>query len=281
MAPYSTNQYPTASPDGTSEKFTSKERDSETGLDYFGARYMSSTQGRFTSPDPLMASAKISDPQTWNRYTYGLNNPLQFIDENGMAPCDDTKTECVHMQLNIIYDENARKGKGLTEAQKKAVDKIVNKLKDEFGNSGIALDVSYTKTGGKISQGDNGGPIFEGQQKGALNVFASADASYATGGDAGRSGKTADGTYVSVIDMANGNYDGQTTSHELAHQFLRDPDRKPGSDATLDSMFHYYREADIGVRNAAQRLGWSQQDYREGAKKFAVPVDPRALKPQK
>ena len=38
-------------------QFTSKERDAETGLDYFGARYMSSAQGRFTSPDPLMGSA--------------------------------------------------------------------------------------------------------------------------------------------------------------------------------------------------------------------------------
>ena len=41
--------------------FTSKERDAETGLDYFGARYMSAAQGRFTSPDPLMASANVGD----------------------------------------------------------------------------------------------------------------------------------------------------------------------------------------------------------------------------
>ena len=53
-----------------------KERDAETGLDFFGARYMSSAQGRFTSPDPLMGSAQLSNPQTWNRYSYGLE--LQF-----------------------------------------------------------------------------------------------------------------------------------------------------------------------------------------------------------
>ncbi len=39
--------------DGQKARFTGKERDAETGLDYFGARYMSSAQGRFTSPDPL------------------------------------------------------------------------------------------------------------------------------------------------------------------------------------------------------------------------------------
>ena len=65
--------------------FTGKERDAETGLDYFQTRYFSSAQGRYTSPDPLMASARPSNPQTWNRYAYGLNNPLRYIDPDGMA----------------------------------------------------------------------------------------------------------------------------------------------------------------------------------------------------
>jgi RHS repeat-associated protein len=46
-----------------------KKRDAETGLDYFGARYMSSAQGRFTSPDPESASASLFDPQRWNAYS--------------------------------------------------------------------------------------------------------------------------------------------------------------------------------------------------------------------
>ena len=64
-------------------QFTGKERDSETGLDYFGARYLSGAQGRFTSPDPAMSSAKLDDPQTWNRYAYVTNNPLRYIDSDG------------------------------------------------------------------------------------------------------------------------------------------------------------------------------------------------------
>jgi RHS repeat-associated protein len=63
--------------DSLKQKFTSKERDVETGLDYFGARYYSSPQGRFTSPDPLIGSAVNCSPQTWNRYAYGRNNPLR------------------------------------------------------------------------------------------------------------------------------------------------------------------------------------------------------------
>jgi RHS repeat-associated protein len=66
-------------------KYTGKERDGETGLDYFLARYYSGVQGRFTSPDPLMASAYIADPQTWNRYAYVRNNPINMIDPDGMS----------------------------------------------------------------------------------------------------------------------------------------------------------------------------------------------------
>ncbi len=64
-------------------KFTGKERDTETGLDYFGARYNGSSLGRFTSPDPSMGSVRLENPQTWNRYTYVLNNPLRFVDPTG------------------------------------------------------------------------------------------------------------------------------------------------------------------------------------------------------
>jgi RHS repeat-associated protein len=72
--------------DGLRQKFTLKERDNETGLDYFLARYYSSTQGRFTSPDPLSApaSAHPNLPQSWNLYTYVLNNPLKLVDPDGM-----------------------------------------------------------------------------------------------------------------------------------------------------------------------------------------------------
>ena len=69
--------------DSTKQKFTQKERDSESGLDYFGARYYSSAQGRFTSVDPLLESARTKHPQTWNRYVYALNNPLRYVDPTG------------------------------------------------------------------------------------------------------------------------------------------------------------------------------------------------------
>jgi RHS repeat-associated protein len=69
--------------DGVKQRFTSKQRDVESGLDYFGSRYYASSQGRFTGVDPLMSSAELGMPQTWNRYAYVLNNPLVIVDPNG------------------------------------------------------------------------------------------------------------------------------------------------------------------------------------------------------
>jgi len=69
--------------DTVNQKFGSKRRDTETGFDFFGARYYASIQGRFTSVDPSQVSIDIGNPQSWNRYSYTLNNPLAYIDHNG------------------------------------------------------------------------------------------------------------------------------------------------------------------------------------------------------
>ena len=69
---------------GSTHKFTGKERDVESGLDNFEARYFSSSLGRFGSPDPLLNSGRPDNPQSWNRYTYTLNNPLNFTDPTGL-----------------------------------------------------------------------------------------------------------------------------------------------------------------------------------------------------
>jgi len=69
-----------------------KERDTETGLDYFGARYMSSAQGRFASPDPSPGGIAVQNPQSWNLYSYVRNRPTRFVDENGLWPTELHKT---------------------------------------------------------------------------------------------------------------------------------------------------------------------------------------------
>jgi len=74
--------------DATEHHFTGKERDSESGNDYFGARYYASSMGRFMSPDwsakvEPVPYAKLDNPQSLNLYAYVGNNPLIRIDADG------------------------------------------------------------------------------------------------------------------------------------------------------------------------------------------------------
>jgi RHS repeat-associated protein len=99
---------------------TGKERDAETGLDYFGARYMSSAQGRFTSPDwsatpQAVPYADLTDPQTLNLYAYVRNNPLSRRDLDGHADvaalCEGQSTcqKTVTNTVNIVhYDRKSK-----------------------------------------------------------------------------------------------------------------------------------------------------------------------------
>jgi len=102
-------------------QFTGKERDSETGLDYFGARYFSGAMGRFTSPDPPGLDQSEDDPQSWNLYSYVRNNPLRFIDPTGHecvnldggGQGDDGKgTPCSGAQLNTTHGVTVEGKKG-------------------------------------------------------------------------------------------------------------------------------------------------------------------------
>jgi RHS repeat-associated protein len=74
-----------AGADGVRHLFTGKERDGESGLDYFGARYFSSALGRFTSADAPLADQFVEIPQSWNLYAYVRNNPLLLVDRTGRS----------------------------------------------------------------------------------------------------------------------------------------------------------------------------------------------------
>lgn len=80
--PFGEEYLPQAARD--TRRFIAKERDAETALDYFGARYLRGRSGRFSSVDPrLVIQSALLEPQRWNRYAYAGNNPVRFVDPDG------------------------------------------------------------------------------------------------------------------------------------------------------------------------------------------------------
>ena len=87
-------------------KFTGKERDTESGLDFFGARHYASASSRFMQPDDFpggpvdafssndpappgpLPYAPITNPQALNKFAYTYNNPLRYTDPDGHSALD-------------------------------------------------------------------------------------------------------------------------------------------------------------------------------------------------
>lgn len=90
-----------------------KERDQESGLDYFGARYFGSSMGRWMSPDPSgLFYADQTNPQSLNLYSYVLNNPLKFIDPDGLDECQDSGGNVIPDNQGGDNDTNCAKAGG-------------------------------------------------------------------------------------------------------------------------------------------------------------------------
>lgn len=110
---------PIAVYDASTHKFTGKERDAESGLDYFGARYDASSLGRFMTPDPFNIFALkpkqflswISNPQRWNKYAYALNNPVTLIDPDGLNACDTNNDSTCKVTITIKDRSTDKNGK--------------------------------------------------------------------------------------------------------------------------------------------------------------------------
>jgi RHS repeat-associated protein len=104
-------------------RFTGKERDAESSLDYFGARYYASSMGRFMSIDPAFESEILELPQTWNRYSYVYNRPTFSNDPDGRCP------PCIGALVGGVIEGGFDLGKQL------------------YNNGGSLSDVSWREVG--------------------------------------------------------------------------------------------------------------------------------------
>ncbi len=141
--------------------FTGKERDAETGLDFFGARYFSAAQGRFTSPDAPFADQHPANPQSWNLYSYARNNPLRYVDDDGEAVREGA----------LVYKTYDVHGKTAAEARANAL--AVSGIKSPEGEAMMGSTSGPMKVTNMVVQ--PGADGFEGTYVTATETLVSAD----------------------------------------------------------------------------------------------------------
>jgi RHS repeat-associated protein len=147
LTPVAVNGYSQCPDDATEHHYTAKERDTESGNDYFGARYYASSMGRFSSPDDGSDQNNLS-PQSWNLYSYGRNNPVTNTDDDGHSVqiCDNNG-KCNTVD-NPTYDKAASGNNGgLNVPSEKSVERTGSgNITDSSGN--VVGTVKYVVDGG-------------------------------------------------------------------------------------------------------------------------------------
>ncbi|MEO6805325.1 MAG: RHS repeat-associated core domain-containing protein [Edaphobacter sp.] len=190
-------------------RYTGKERDAETGLDYFGARYYGSSMGRFMSPDDG-SDQDITNPQSFNLYSYVQNNPLTNTDPDGQT-CQTNSTD------GNTYDD--MDGKGCATVDQQDADRLKNGQYDATVNGGgsSSLGTLASNAGGLISNAASSTMNFVSQAGSQLSNIAQTPggigcmaslagsggmAGAATGGGVGLVGLAGGGVGVLVTEPA-------------------------------------------------------------------------------
>jgi len=146
----------------TERHFTGKERDSESNLDYFGARYYGSSLGRFMTPDWAATAiavpfADFGDPRSLNLYGYVRSNPVSAADPDGH--CADGDESCgprysTNEVTAIVYNEvgslreSADSKPSLSNLYQDLAHAVYNgeQLKRQPDNAGTELSKGATET---------------------------------------------------------------------------------------------------------------------------------------
>ncbi|MFZ1974532.1 MAG: RHS repeat-associated core domain-containing protein [Candidatus Acidiferrales bacterium] len=163
---------------GNTYKFTGKERDSESGLDNFSARYNSSSIGRFMSPDPIAGT--IENPQSLNRYAYVLDNPLALTDPTGMiAVWSDSKKSKKDGKTNAqrAFERKLKDLQHSKNAKDRANGATLQKTYDRLIASKATFEVVNSDPSGS-SRGDieyNGNDHFTINLKGSSDYYGFSD----------------------------------------------------------------------------------------------------------
>jgi len=199
-------------------KFTGKERDSESGLDNFGARFNASNIGRFMSPDAFFKDSHVSDPQSWNEYAYVRNNPLRYTDPNGekatvytdCGPDGQGGTWC-HVTVSasiVIYSVNGTTTEQLKQAQSAITSQIDKAWSGSFTQDGTTYNVTTNVT---VSIASSADAAFNSGAQNAVGISTNADVqSHLEAGPRGSGQDRGVWDFSSITS-------GQLAPHEFSH----------------------------------------------------------------
>jgi len=144
-------------------RFTGKERDDESGNDYFGARYYASSMGRWLSPDwsakaEPVPYAKLDNPQTLNLYAYVGNNPLSRTDPTGHYVCSGSKDQCAAIQTGLNLAKEAQAKLGADSKEGKAIGAVLKFYGAAGEKNGVGVSFRNLAKGtlGETTAGANG-----------------------------------------------------------------------------------------------------------------------------
>ena len=245
------------SADSVRQQFTSKERDVETGLDYFGARYYAGTQGRFTGADAFFKDSAVADPQSWNKYAYARNNPLKYVDPEGekatVTIVTDEKKKTGTITINATIAVYAMDGSQLdSKAVDKAAHTIESSIEKAWSGTYVQDGITYTVTTNvDVSAVANEA---QGKKSGAQNVIGLWNGPVAHNADSVVfPGKIFGGPDAGQWNINTLNV-GATAAHEFAH-LLGVDDRKEGK-----YLSNTYRSTRLGydIQSAtAYDYGWA------------------------
>ncbi len=220
--PYGMNLADNPSADTSPTHFTGKQRDYESGLDNFGARYFGggNNLGRFMTPDVFYKDSHVADPQSWNEYAYARNNPLRYVDPNGeMATvttnCSttDNQTTC-NVNVSASIEIYAAPGSGITNDQlTQAATAMQNSIDKawtgSFTQDGVTYNVSTQVT---VSVADSKDAAMS---SGAQNVYGMTNGPPRHGEDAHTNPRSPlGGPDTGEIDIKNA---GGDSAHEFTH----------------------------------------------------------------